>query len=146
MSGILPKDPALRQRRNKASTRAVLPAGSGKRRRVPSLPARDHEWHPLTLAWWRDIWRSPMAAEFLKSDTHGLFMLAETVDRFWRAPNTVLLAEIRQQRQCYGLTPLDRRRLEWSIEQAKARKRKPQREAAGTDPRDIFRVLEGGMK
>ena len=144
----MPKDPAVRQRRNKKSTRAVLPADKGKYRRVPKLAERDHEWHPLTLAWWRDIWRSPMANEFLKSDTHGLFMLAETVDRFWRKPSIALQAEIRQQRQCYGLTPLDRRRLEWSIEQAEARKRKPQRkrEAAGTDPRDIFRVLEGGVK
>jgi hypothetical protein len=57
-----------------------------------------------------------------------------------------LSAEIRLQRQCFGLSPIDRRRLQWEIErteeaQEKGRKRrtppKPKAEPAG----DAFAAL-----
>lgn len=76
-----------------------------------------------------------MAPEFLKADRHGLFALAVLVDDFWtsdsRKERMQLMAEIRQQRVCFGLTPIDRRRLQWEVgkvEQA-AKKR-----GAGTTP------------
>jgi hypothetical protein len=82
---------------------------------VPDLPG-ERVWHPLTESWWDDIWSSPMAPEFDHSDTHGLFVLAMLVDAFWVEPSTGLAAEIRLQRQCFGLTPIDRRRLQWEID------------------------------
>jgi hypothetical protein len=86
------------------------------RRRAPKLPS-DREWHPLTLAWWRDLWKSPMSVEFLESDRHGLFILAALVDQYWNDTSNVSLAsEIRLQRACYGLSPIDRRRLQWQVE------------------------------
>jgi hypothetical protein len=94
--------------------------------RVPRLPER--AWNALTVAWWRDIWHSPMAAEYMKSDHHGLFILAALVDKFWEEPSEKLAAEIRQQRQCFGLTPLDRRRLQWTVqkvEEGEKRKAEP---------------------
>jgi hypothetical protein len=128
MSGPLPKDPALRQRRNKSATAAKLTlAPSGVE--VPELPERldedgaPIEWHERTLAWWDDVWTSPMAPEFLKADWHGLFMLAELEDAFHDAGirgKIELAKEIRLQRAMFGLTPMDRRRLQWEVERTEA--------------------------
>lgn len=72
-----------------------------------------------------------MAVEYLAADVPGLVLLADLVDRFnWG--DATLAAEIRLQRQCFGLTPLDRRRLQWEIERAEqAQKRRP---APGAKP------------
>jgi len=122
MPGPAPKDPKLRQRRNKKSTRATLARNVEPRKRAPSLPDRGNgqEWHKLTKAWWRDLWHSPMADEYLRADEHALFRLAVLIDMFWLDPTKELAGEIRLQQQAFGLTPLDRRRLEWSIEQVNA--------------------------
>jgi len=99
------------------------------------------------LEWWRDIWASPMAPEFDGSDRHGLFMLAMVVDDFWTAESATgrkeAAAEIRLQSQRFGLSPMDRRRLQWEIErtdeaQAKGERRRSAGErkpSAGGDPR-----------
>ena len=118
------KHHTARNTRRKASTRATLMEIDPEDVVVPELPKRyDKEgaelpWRLETQAWWEDIWSSPMSAEFHKSDTHGLYMLAALVDKFWSNPSKDTAAEIRLQRQAFGLTPLDRRRLEWTIEQA----------------------------
>lgn len=142
--GPPPKKPGLRQRRNKVTGARTLEALK-VRIRMPPLPKREPplmppkgddgkpdifaprelwvpdptktawDWHPLTRAFWRDVWRSPMAAEYLKADTHGLFILAYLVDRFWYG-ETELAGEIRLQRRCFGLTSMDRRSLQWEME------------------------------
>lgn len=76
----------------------------------------------MTRRWWRDVWASPMATEYLRADEHALFRLAVLTDMFWEEPSKELAAEIRLQQQAFGLTPSDRRRLEWSIEQAEQAK------------------------
>lgn len=88
-----------------------------------------------------------MASEFLKADVHGLFRLAVLVDRFWNESLTSLAAEIRQQQAAYGLTPIDRRRLQWEVEKVEAvtKKRQPA-PAVGGDPRNLLRMVEGGKK
>lgn len=192
MPGPLPKDPTIRQRRNKTSTAAQLVGDcAAPRRRTPTLPKRMRQetvmtrldpltgevldateakrrqaeaketgepieslielhfetktvevpWHALTLTWWRDVWKSPMAAEFLDQDVHGLFVLAELVDQFWYSPDSKLAAEIRQQRMCFGLTPIDRRRLQWEVQKVESNERKvnrpdaPSRQRLQGDPR-----------
>lgn len=126
MPGPAPKDPKLRARTNKkpsAATIEATPVLDGGL--VPTLPVRPESkpWHPLTLAFWSDVWSSPMARRYLTSDLHGLYVLAETVDAFWWEPETMarlqLAKEIRVQRMPYGLTPLDRNRLDWKIEAPK---------------------------
>lgn len=118
MPGPTPKSPALRQRRNKDVTRATLPAESSPRKRAPKLPALPgRTWHVMTKLWWKDVWASPMAVEYLRADEHGLFRLAVLIDTFWSEPNQPLAAEIRLQQQAYGLSPLDRRRLQWQVAQ-----------------------------
>lgn len=111
----LPKHPSTRQRRNKTAGARQLSAVHDLE--VPELPEdADVAWHSLTRSWWADIWASPMAPEFDSSDVHGLFVLAMLVNAFWVEPSQALAAEIRLQRQCFGLTPIDRRRLQWEID------------------------------
>lgn len=146
----LPKDPKLRRRRNKESTAATL-VDTRPIEGVPELPKRRRRWNPLTRAWWRDVWASPMAGEYVQADVHGLYVLADLVDRYWREPSVVLAAEIRLQRQCFGLTPIDRRRLQWEVKRLEeagraAEARRPRRQRVQGDPRDYLEVLEGGRR
>jgi hypothetical protein len=100
----------------------------------------------MTLAWWKDVWRSPMAKEFVRADIHGLYVLAELVDAFWQHPTKEMAGEIRLQRQCFGLTPIDRRRLQWEVERVQAAARDKSKRKAPTkppveDPRKMLRVV-----
>lgn len=132
MPGPAPKHPSVRARNNKASTRATLVASAEVV--IPDLPD-DREWHPQTEAWWADVWRSPMAPEFDQSDVHGLLILAVLVDGFWVRPHWTAAAEIRLQGQRFGLSPLDRRRLQWEIERVdEAQDKGRQRRAAAVPP------------
>lgn len=152
MPGPTPKDPKKRQRRNKTATAATLKiAPSGVK--APKLPTRKDaqgeaiKWHPRTRKWWKSVWESPMASEFLDSDVHGLFTLAELEDAFHFEVDIRkrldLAKEIRLQRQAFGLTPIDRRRLQWEvkkIEEEKPKRRKPRRDEE--DPRDYLRAVK----
>lgn len=153
MPGPVPKPPALRQRRNRVATAATL-AAEPRRKRAPSLPrvrdadGRERVWHPLTRVWWRAVWRSPMAAEYLEADIQALLRLAVLVDMFWCQPSRELAAEIRLEQTCFGLTPIDRRRLQWEIDRGEqAATRTQQRQVrrvidAGEDPRLALRVAK----
>ena len=152
MPGPVPKPAALRQRRNKAATASKL-APEARRRRAPSLPERKTAegnpvlWHAMTRAWWRAVWRSPMAEEYLDADIHALYRLAVLVDMFWHEPTKELAAELRLEQQCFGLTPIDRRRLQWEVERGeqastRTKQRQVRRAQAGDeDPRKALRVL-----
>lgn len=159
MPGPPPKSPGMRQRRNKTSTRATLPPeespllpsaddevidGEPVERVIPPLPPRGRrKWHALTLLWWEDVWASPMATEFLRADLHGLYILADLVDQYWKKPSTKLAGEIRQQRQCFGLTPIDRRRLQWEVdrgEEAEDRRKRRQAPEQFTEQQDSSKV------
>jgi hypothetical protein len=147
MPGPAPKDPSLRQRRNRSSTRATLRLEKKPRKRAPSLPRRPEgeEWHEMTKKWWHDLWHSPMRQEYFRVDRHALYRLAELIEQYWRKPSVKLAAEIRLEQQAFGLTPLDRRRLEWSIEQVESvqgKKRKQRvRVEQQDDPRRILKVV-----
>lgn len=146
MPALPKRNPA---RRNKSATKATLSTAHSVE--APDLPG-DRVWHPQTLAWWADVWASPMAPEYDESDNHGLFLLAVLVDAFWTEPSQSLAAEIRLQRQCFGLTPIDRRRLQWEIErsdeaQEKGRRRRTTSEPSRTptkrtDPRAVLRAVQ----
>jgi hypothetical protein len=104
-------------RRNRTTTKATLVADPSVT--APPLPAREAGWTQQAVDFWADIWASPMAPEYHESDIHGLYVLIGLVDAYWTAGNPTaqvkFAAEIRQQRQCFGLTPIDRRRLQWEI-------------------------------
>jgi hypothetical protein len=149
MPGPAPKHPSVRARRNKTSTAATLSAVHDVQ--APPLPTR--LWHEQTRAWWSDLWASPMAPEYDESDRHGLFALAVLVDDFWRTEDPKLrkeiAAEIRQQRQGFGLTPIDRRRLQWEIERVDEAQDRGERRRAATpkpsapagDPRGVLHAV-----
>jgi len=146
----LPKDPKTRQRRNRPSSNAQLEP-TERLGKLPNLPKREDggEWHRLTRAFWRDVQRSPMVAEYLKADLHGLFVLADLVEAFWRVETTSakvgLAAEIRQQRQGFGLTPIDRRRLQWEVQRVEHAKASnppaPSRQRVQGDPRVVLHAV-----
>ena len=148
----MPPGRARRQPSRKA-TAAVLFAPEPGSVKVPELPPRPQDWHhpmlnrppvdwhPPTLAWWLDLWHSPMAAEFDASDIPGLHVVAVLWDDFWRAETPrerlAVLAEIRLQGARFGLSPMDRRRLQWQIEETEAKQaqgRKHERQKATEQP------------
>lgn len=136
--GPAPKDPKIRQRRNKASTRAVAPppkaaAGESKRAKsqtppvAPSalsttreLPMRKEPWHHLTVQWWAAIWdpaRNPFVDQYLETDILGpLYRLAYLVDLFWTTGDLDTEREIRLLEQRLVLDPLARRSAQWEID------------------------------
>jgi hypothetical protein len=87
-----------------------------------------------------------MAKEFLQVDVHTLYILAELMERFWRRPSIGLANEIRQRQAAFGLTPIDRRRLQWEIKREPAvDKPKPAKRpkvAARNDPRHGLRAVK----
>ena len=120
MPGPVPKDPKIRQRVNKVSTSNTF-VDDDPISEIPDLPKRRRKWRPETLAWWAHVWSSPMRDEYINADTHGLFVLADLIDSYWRGSSrgenvSQLATEMRLQRQCFGLTPIDRRRLQWEIQ------------------------------
>lgn len=153
--GPPPKPAALRQRRNKAATKATLASAEDAALfEVPDLFVRTDgdPWHPMVLEWWEAVWRSPMAPEFLDADMRGgLYLLADLHQLRWTATSKTALIEsakeIRLQEVRFGLSPIDRRRLQWEVargEEAEKRRssgrQKPPRPDEG-DPRKALRAI-----
>lgn len=146
MPGPVPKPADQRRRRNKAPGARTLRPVSGTPsvpelppRRVDGKPAR---WLKPTRDWWDRLWASPMSSEYDDSDLDGLFVLAVLVDNFWRDPTADHAKELRLHRQCFGLEPIARRRLQWEIDRGeeadartKARRAPKAAPAQGADPR-----------
>jgi hypothetical protein len=134
------KDPSVRQRRNKAPSAATLTKQT--KPKVPALPSHPtgYPWHPQAVAFWRDVWSSPMSPEWdPSSDQHNVLMCALLVHDIWSTESAAARAkaasEFRLQRASLGLSPYDRRRLEWTIEQAdEAVEKGAQRRAAKKAP------------
>lgn len=121
--GPTPKHPSARARNNKTSTVAYLQPVENPV--IPPLPT-GRKWRSETRKWWKVVWSSPMSSEYDESDREALARLAILQDEFYRVsvdedisiPKLLnLSAEIRQQEQRFGLSPMDRRRLQWTIEQ-----------------------------
>jgi hypothetical protein len=138
------------------TTKAALPSvEASATNEVPELPPRNGEWHPAVIEWWDSVWRSPMAAAWLDSDMRGgLFLLADLHQVRWesRSDGPLLVkvaAEIRSQEVRFGLSPIDRRRLQWEIAPGAennldrrpegGRRARPQPPPAD-DPRKVLRI------
>jgi hypothetical protein len=104
---------------------------------------QEQPWHEFTLAWWAEVWRSPMASEFYRVDVHRLYIIADLVDRYWWAPAKELAAEIRLQERAFGLDPMARRSLQWEArggpgtDEGKVKKAPVKRQ----DPRKTLRIV-----
>lgn len=143
--GPAPKPAHLRARTNRKPGAATIEAPD--KPKVPALPDAGRVWHALTRAWWGRVWTSAMAGQYLPSDVDGLGRLAILVDAFYEKPGPMLLAEIRLQEQRFGLSPLDRSRLQWEIargeEAEKKRPAAPAPKRTGThDPRRLLRAVK----
>jgi hypothetical protein len=143
--GPAPKPAATRQRTNKPPVRPAE-LDSAPMGKLPNLPRRDdgRPWHRLTRSMWRDVQRSPMVAEYLLADLHRLYVYAETYEQFWRTGDVKYAAELRNQGQYFGLTPLDRRRLQWEVqkvEKAAEREEAPSRARVQGDPRALLHTV-----
>ena len=118
----------------------------------PPLPSDRVTWQASTLRHWRAVMLSPMRSEFTDADMEDLYLLAVLWDDFDLAETSSqrirLSAEIRQQGIRFGLSPIDRRRLQWEIsrgEEAEVRteriaeKRKVEKKPSDSDdPRDLL--------
>jgi hypothetical protein len=66
--------------------------------------------------WWRDIWASWMSDEWDPSDIHQLYPCAFLLEAFYLSGGDPKIhSEFRLAIQRFGLTPIDRRRLEWKV-------------------------------
>jgi hypothetical protein len=94
-----------------------------------------------------------MAGEYLETDIDGLGRLALIVDDFHKAEDPKaridLMREIRLQEARFGLSPVDRSRLQWEIAKGDeaSRRRQPQRPAESSqdsvgDPRQVLRAVK----
>jgi hypothetical protein len=96
-----------------------------------------------------------MASEYLDADMRGgLYLLAMLHQDFWTATSRnarlAASAEIRQHEVRFGLSPIDRRRLQWAIEQGetaeerttarRTRKAASVDNSAKSDPRAMLRA------
>lgn len=151
--GPAPKPSHLRQRTNKKAGRADLPLPPETDARVedgvPPIPNPDgRKWHVLTIKAWEHAWKSPMASQWLKTDEDALGRLALLWDNFYQAPGAGIMAEIRLQESRFGLSPLDRSRLQWEVTRVEDLEKKRQPAAApaakkrgGSDPRGILMAV-----
>lgn len=146
-----PKDPKLRQRRNRDVTAATFidtsPISDGE---IPVLPEKFDEegapveWRPEAVQLWEDLWTSPMASEYMRADQHRVLLYVELWDCYWRKPSVAVAGELRLQGVCLGVTPIDRRRLQWEIKRVEKpgdveRSKSPERIA---DPRVAIRAIK----
>ena len=142
--GPAPKPAQLRQRTNKKAGHATLETPDSPD--VPQLPNPDaRQWHELTIVAWKHAWCSPMASQWLETDVDALGRLALLWDAFYKAPEAKNLAEIRLQEQRFGLSPLDRSRLQWEVakgEEAERKRHPPTRRRDMGDPRSILMAVK----
>jgi hypothetical protein len=142
--GPAPKPAHLRQRTNRKIGSGPITAPASPR--VPTIPNPDaRTWHPLTLVAWDHAWRSPMASQWLETDADALGRLALLWDAFYKEPDAEGLKEIRLQSALFGLSPLDRSRLQWEIRRAEDEPHRtvpttPKR--TGTDPRRLLMAVK----
>lgn len=105
-----PKAPGARVRRNKdQSSWRGLPS-EGRKGRPPKCPP---EWEDTTKEWWKIIWRSPMATVWIESDIPALIRLGWLLEH--PKPTALIVGEIRQIEDRFGLSPKSRRMLQWQI-------------------------------
>lgn len=117
MPGPPPKPAHLRARRNRKAGACSIVAFEVVD--VPEIPNPDgREWHSLTVAAWQRAWASPMASQWIATDADALGRLAILWDGYYKAPHAKALAEIRLQEQRFGLSPVDRSRLQWNVSRA----------------------------
>lgn len=86
-----------------------------------------------------------MSSQWLVTDSDALGRLALLWDEFYQRPDAKVMGEIRLQEQRFGLSPLDRSRLQWEVSRAEgAEQKRPKAPVrrTGTDPRSILMAVK----
>jgi len=161
MPGPQPADPAVRQRRNRPTSSAVIEATPAQVRpgKVPALGRYRPDvresvgadggrvvertaWHAQTRRWWSTIWRSAVAGRFIDAQVPQLIAVARLVDDFWRATTAaeakLLHAEMRMALREFGLYPMAARALGWEFRRPIEAVTAPPKLPPGADPRKIL--------
>ena len=98
----------------------------------------------MARRFWATIWASPMSFEFLRADEPALFRLLILTNAYWNTGSMNVAREIRMLEREFGLTPLSRRRLEWTVAQAEEAKDRHEMKRArravviDADPRGVL--------
>lgn len=114
------------------------------------MPPHEGDWHPRTVKWWERVWSSPMASQYIDTDLDALERLCDAIEDRHRAKSAnarrELDAEIRIREASFGLTQLDRHRLQWIVprknpdeQPARPPERRPDRTA---DPRSVIMAVK----
>lgn len=154
MPGPPAKDPSVRARRNKTSTRTVLEKPDQSSVIVPPLP-QSIEWYPEVLEWWTGLWGSEPRKEWIDAEIHLLYVAARLY-QMMLDPDTkataakALAGEFRQIQVQFGLTPMARRTLQWEVPPPDDQNQKPAAKKASAnraarripDPRARFQVVK----
>jgi hypothetical protein len=116
-------------------------------KRAPKLPDREGAWHSQTRKWWASVWASPMRAEYVEADIDGLQRLALLIEDYWTAEDArtrvAVSAEIRLLGRNFGLSPMDRRSLDWSLTgEAPAKPKRRRKAKPAADPRQILKAVK----
>lgn len=142
-AGRLPKDPRLRQRMNKTSTRAVLPETGPTPAQMPKLPKRAADarpWHPETVIYWSEVWTSPESTQWSVADRGQILVMFLVLDDLHHG-NLDRAAEVRLQAARFGLDVMARRRLQWEREQEATKPQAPPVRTGTDDPRKVLRMV-----
>ena len=154
-TGPPPKDPKLRQRRNKTATKAEIaltPPKVDKKTGIPPLPPLDSRdrrltWDPSVREWWRLVWTGDVGKLIPAWEVSSLVMIARLRHDIARSPDPEdrrkLMAELRLQERRWGLDEMSRRSLQWSFSEPDA----PSQPAASAppdeeDPRKHLRAVK----
>ena len=88
-----------------------------------------------------------MAGQWLETDKDALGRLAMLWDDFYQRPHADALKEIRLQSALFGLSPLDRSRLQWEVSRGEEAERKrpvqPSSAKPGSDLRKLLKMVNG---
>src|SRR5699024_5117473 len=124
MRGRKPKEGALRPDQRKA-VKELLPNENAD---VPPLPEPmdyigKEAWPTPVCEWWSSVWLSAVANEYQPSDIHSLYIgavhLAQSLDADVRPSDRLKSAQQWEAvLKSFGLTPMARENLRWSISQA----------------------------
>jgi hypothetical protein len=112
---IPPKHPSQRRRRNKPPVKPRVLSSKARVKKIPALPGTG--WTPAGRAYWKRIWSSPMATQYLDADVPGLQRLTRLAQRAATGElGVAALGEMRHLEDRFGLSPLSRRRLQIDID------------------------------
>ena len=115
---VPPKPAGQRRNRNRKQAGEWVVLDEAYSGSIPRLPRID-QWSADTLRWWKAIWRTPMATQWIESDIGALAVLAFVRQRLLDG-DMRLLREVRQLMDDFGLTPKGRQLRRWVVSEKDA--------------------------